>query len=182
MKPPSGKQIGYLNGLGYQGPAPESSEEASHLISQLKSGRTSKQASRSVKTVRKKQAKRAKQNLDITKEYLADLDRMTRDGDGVIKVAGFRLKAIKGETAQTNEIYHKAFLPLETAKQFPELLMLDLDSDELARRPKKGNIVVRPGVVHDIENMPKSGCLGVLVLLATIAECLRGLATATLAG
>ncbi len=96
---------------------------------------------------------------------------MMRDSDGVFKCAGFRMKRIKDETPGSDLIYHNAFLPFDVAKQFPDLLLLDLDIDELERTPKKGNVVCRPGVVTDIEKLPATGCSRVAKVFLLSVVC-----------
>ena len=156
MKPPSQKQLDYLRILGYEGRQPESSSEASRLIDDMKSGAISPTET----------PKERKQRIAENRAYIADLEEMIQQGEGAFKCAGFRLKAIKGETPRPDLIYDNAFLPLDTAKKCPELLSLVLACNELERTPKKGLVVIRPGVVRDIEKASVTGCLLVLVCIA----------------
>jgi hypothetical protein len=171
MKQPSQKQLDYLKRLGYTGPPPGSSSEASHLIDALKAGKTSAEAERSAKGMRQGQARKEKQRNKDNLTYLAGLESMMRDSEGEFKCAGFRLKKIKDETPESELIYDKAFLPFDTAKRFPDLLSLNLEFDELERTPTKGNIVSRPGVIKDMEKVSATGCMAFVAAFIISVAC-----------
>lgn len=154
QKAPSKKQIGYLKGLGYLGATPETSREASFLIDQLKSGKSSSVAQKSLAKERKKMARRdnakLKERLASQIEYLNWIEEELRGADG-IGCAGFRLSAIPDDTTTEEMIYANAFLPFDVAKRYPELLLMNLDDDELEKSPRKGKVIMQPGVVIDME-------------------------------
>ena len=122
---PSQKQLGYLKGLGYQGPKPATSWEASQLIDQLKSGVTPAKASDWLVSRRGDKAKR---RIEDAKQYLdsvVQMDRDYRSAVGEPLTSGFRLKVMPGEQTAENALYHKAFLPLEVAVRYPQLLAIE---------------------------------------------------------
>ena len=169
MKPPSDKQLKYLRALGYTGKQPESSFEASQLIGDIKDGMSSNAAEKNAKKHRREAVKRERKHLQHQKQYLDGLESMMAESEGVFKCAGFRMKAIKGETSEQHLIYDKAFLPFDVAKRHPELLGIrDVDHDELQRKPSKGKIVQSPGVVKDMADVRSTtGCLVVLCLVVS---------------
>jgi hypothetical protein len=117
--------------------------------------------------------------LAQAKEYLrglAEMDRQYYASAGERLCAGLRLKVQKKDQTPENEAYHSAFLPLEAALRHPQLLTIrGVYSQELKKAPGHGKFVVGPGKVVERqkgERAPtaaKSGCAGVLLVIAAIA-------------
>lgn len=161
---PSKKQLGYLKGLGYEGPKPATSWEAGQLIDQLKSGVSSARASQWLVARRDDKAKR---RIEEAKQYLDGVVRMDRDYRSAVGeplTSGFRLKVMAGEQTAENEIYHKAFLSLDVATRYPDLLAIEgMDEEELKRVPSHGKFVTGPGQVierakGETASQKNSGC------------------------
>jgi hypothetical protein len=163
--PPSTKQLGYLKGLGYTGTPPESSGEASKLIDEIKDGMKPAKAERGLLEYRKH---RDVKRLGEVKQYLQALDEMNEQYP---TCAGFRLVVDKQEAAAETQIYQRAFLPLDVAHKYPELLLLrGLDySNELVNAPRTGKFVASPGRVIDRSNgKPTSNLGGYLAILVLV--------------
>ena len=183
MSEPTAKQLSYLRQLGYTGSAPLTAGEASELISGTKDG---VDQSHLEKGMLDERARKGRTKIENAKHHLAMLESMKKDWMGEFKLAGFRLKVLKGAETQANAPYKNAFLPFDVAKRYPELLTisgLDYDS-ELQRRPSKGPIVIAPGQIGEIESQgsrqpavvapigsgtepKKSGCLVLFALLGS---------------
>lgn len=171
-KPPSKKQLGYLKGLGYQGEAPETSLEASVLIDDLKAGARSDRAEKRMVTKRSEQLR---SSIERVKQYLksvAEMDCEYRDATGDPYVSGFRLKVPASEQTAENEMYHKAFLPLELALKYPQILAIEgIQEEELKRVPLAGLFVIAPNRVvlrskgQPIPGQKGSGCASALLVI-----------------
>jgi hypothetical protein len=169
---PSDKQLAYLKRLGYSGPAPETSAEASRLIDDLKGGASSAAAAKALTQRRGERARRDLEHARIYVEGLAEMERQYHEACGEPYISGLRLKVPAADRTPENEIYHKAFLPLDVALRSPEILTIDgLEYKEIKRTPGLGLFVVAPGHVVERqkgERAPKakteSGCAGVVVV------------------
>jgi hypothetical protein len=175
--PPSKKQLGYLKGLGYSGPAPKSSTEASHLIDELKGGASPAKAANELAQRRVDRARRDLEHATMYVQGLADMERQYHEAVGEPYISGLRLKISADERTSENEIYHNAFLPLEVALRNPEILTIPgIQDEELKRTPGHGKFVVGPGDVVERqkgERAPStkrgSGCASIVLLAVALA-------------
>lgn len=137
--PPSEEQITYILSLGYRGRMPTTSFEASLVLDCLLAGLSHERTAKFEELT----------SMERAQGILCNAERDILNGT---PLAGWRLKAID-ETKLACPLYVDAFLPLDVAKQFPELLMdSNLDfSKPLQNRPWKGRIVITPSEIGEIE-------------------------------
>lgn len=124
-KPPSDKQLRYLNRLGYSGPEPKTSAEASQLIDNLRGGSSSAEAAKGLNQSRDERRRRDLEYARIYVQGLANMETQYNEAVGEPYISGLRLKASASNRTAENGVYHKAFLPLGVAHQSPEILTIE---------------------------------------------------------
>jgi hypothetical protein len=86
-----------------------------------------------------------------------------------VRYAGFMIVGMEDERpSQEDEPYVGAFVPLEVAQQYPDLLVREtLDHEEILseeKLPRGTRMVVAPGRFKQIRTSP--GCFGVVLMFA----------------
>lgn len=153
-RPASQKQMAFLKRLGYSGQLPATVREASAAIDAMLEKKDSKRAEKALLAERgrseKARAKRRRKELaTIGQEVNFMLQENRRYGsDGLY--AGFMFVPLDGvELAAQETQYAGAFLPLQVAARFPDLLAMDtLDVEEVLTEDhlERGTrMVVAPG-------------------------------------
>lgn len=172
-KLPSSKQLGYLKRLGYKGIEPTSSKQASAAIEVMLESKDSKAAEKAIINQRKAEEKREKQarkdGLKMLKDEIRFMIRENRAYGGKGLYAGFVFIEVEDERPSADdEPYVGAFVPLEVAQQYPELLLREsLEYEEVLsddKLPGGTRMVVAPGRFEHLRS--SSGCLSVLLVFA----------------
>lgn len=171
-KPPTSKQIAYLKDLGYEGLHPTSSWQASVAIDAMLASKDSKSAERAILRKQKEERGRhegfRKQQLQSVKNEIRFMIRQNKEcGEGTLFL-GFRFSALDDEQPSPDDApYVGAFVPLEVAAQYPEILLREsLDCEEVLGEdtpPEGTKVVVAPGRFERLKS--RTGCLMVLPLL-----------------
>jgi hypothetical protein len=173
ISPPSSKQLGYLKRLGYEGAEPTSLKQASAAINAMLEYKDSKVAERAIATQRKAEEKREKKaKKDQLRTIKDDIQFMVRENraygdDGLY--AGFVFVRIEDERPSEDDTpYVGAFVPLEVAQKYPEVLLRHtLDYDEVlseAKLRRGTKVVVAPGRFKRLGS--SSGCLYLALIVA----------------
>lgn len=178
-KAPSSKQLGYLKRLGYKGVEPTTSRQASLAIDVMLEAKDSKAAEKAVLKQQKDELKREKQTrkdqLQAIKEEIRFMVKENRAYGGEGLFAGFRFIEMEDERPnEEDEPYVGAFVPLEVAQRYPDLLLrATVEYEELLsddKLPGGTRVVVAPGQFKPLRSA--SGCLGLLLILAVAAGVL----------
>lgn len=180
-KPPSDKQLRYLKRLGYKGEQPTSSAQASAAIDEMLESRSSRRAEDAVLEQRDYERDRAKKNERDRRagndETLRHMLRENKAYGGEGLYAGFRFVELEEEKPNQKEApYAGAFLPIQVAAKYPELLDVEtLEIEEVMvddRLPKGTPMVVGPGRFRPVGS--RAGCFGVVLALAVIIAIIAG--------
>ena len=143
MSEPTERQLNYLAVLQYFGPTPHSVEAASRLIDALKNGLRPEDAPAHLEVIHRELVQA---QLPQVREYLLAQLKMNELSRTCI---GFRLSRLPGHSGDECRLYHKAFISLETACLYPEILLTyGLCYEPLQRRPSTGLFVIAPGQVE----------------------------------
>jgi hypothetical protein len=136
-RPPSKKQLGYLKGLGYKGEPPETMGEASAAIEEMLESGDSKKAERAIDRMRREEErdkkKQGKRKFAAIKAQIRSMIRENKAYGEEGLYAGFRFEAIdEDEIDEEERPYLGAFVPLDVAAKYPEILLKEtLDLEEM---------------------------------------------------
>jgi hypothetical protein len=178
-RPPTEKQLTYLERLGYDGTPPSDSFEASTLIDALKNGRSVKGLSAQI---RKNRNEEAKGWIDDQKDHKKD--GLELAADPYTHLAGFLLS--DKITCKTMGQYAGAFLPVQVALKWPDLLppgrqckangcdlsceYEDVETGDFISRDKR--MIIKPGKMVSIRRHKSQKNRGAKTLLLIVVALL----------
>lgn len=153
-KAPSPKQTAYLKRLGYRGEPPNTSQEASAAIEEMLDSDNWRKAETAILRERDERKRREKQrrrdDLAAAKSQIRFMLRENKSYGGEGLYAGFLFVEVEDEEpSQHDALYVGAFLPLNVAADYPELLTLEtVEAEELMvddKIPAGARTVTEPG-------------------------------------